>query len=174
MTLIRPTTKLSEVIAHAQRDKAISVLCVPADIANAQPEAILITAIGYHDIQLLLDAARPVTDIFGFNQEVINLRSMFFNVTMKYPGFIPMQTFVYRNVLEAATTHDRILTLAFEPWYPQNIPASVVIAATGKRNVDLLKERTVPALEKEKKVKEDKPLTGYQDLPTNFIPKGEG
>lgn len=173
MTLIRPTTKLSEVIAHAQRDKAISVLYVPADIANARPEAILITAIGYYDIQLLLDAARPVTDIFGFNQSVINLRSMFFNVTMKYPGFVPMQSFVFKNVLEAATTQDRILTLAFEPWLPQYVPASVVIAATGKRNVDLLKERTLPALDKEKKVKEDKPLTGYKDLPADFIPKGD-
>lgn len=174
MTLIRQTTKVSELITYAMRDKSISVLEIPADLANAKPLAILITATGYYDIQLLLDAARPVTDIYGHHNGVMTLRMMPFNITNLLPGMAAFNAFVFRDLLEKATAADKILLIAFEPWVVHRMPAALVIAAAGRRYVDLLKDRVKEALETEKKLKEDKALTGYKDLPGDFLPKGEG
>lgn len=164
MTYVRPSTKLSELIAHAQRDKAISLLEVPAMLEVAQPPALLCIALGYEDIQLLLDTVRPVTDIYGFNNGQASLRGMCFNISAKLPGFVPMQSNVF-EILEDVHKRDGIFTLVFEPWLPQRIPAALVIAASGQRYCDLLRERIIPALKREEKLKEDKPLRTHADLP---------
>lgn len=167
-------TKVSQLIADAQKNKAVSVLEVGADILSATPPAIIAVAVGYEDMQLLLDATRPITQYMGLNNGALRIRKTVFEVSDCLEGWQANKILVTSGLLETATETGKIVTLVFKEWPSQLRRESLIIVGVGRAHVEALRERVTPALEREQKLKAEKAVTGFADLPGDLIPKREG
>jgi hypothetical protein len=173
MTLITPTTTLVSLIQDAQRARQVSVYKRAADFESATPAGLLCVAVGFEDIQLVLETVRPITDVFGYTAGTAYLKGMTFPVSAKEDGHAPTRILVQAGLLEQSHKLGQIITVLFEPWGIQQRGTSLVVAASGTRYCDMLDERLTPALEREQKLRQEIGAASYKDLPADMIPKGE-